>query len=248
MIYPPIQSHKFNFIVKFALFTFLLFNSIQPFAQLNQFPCDSIKLKNGKILKATIIEKKKHKIRYFNNQKPGWKIRKIRYRRVDSIYYANQVNSFNRKDSLPYLQLSSWHSDGLSIRKITENSKLVIRTKDSLKLKGRLVIVNQDAVFLRLRNDPNFSPHLNLKLDSIGSMKLIPISNISSIQTTGKSVRVAGNIMGGLITLFGLYKYYSTGEVISIYLSIPFYAVNFRKKNYDLETKWKAEVNFKQNN
>jgi len=248
MIYLPIQSHKFNFIVKFALLTYLLLNSILLLAQSNLLSCDSIKLKNGKILKATIIEKKKHKIHYFNYQKPGWKIRKIRSRRIDSIYYANQENSFNRKDSLPYLQLSSWHSDGLSIRKIKENSNLVIRTKDSLKLKGKLVIVNQDAVFLRLKNDPNFSPHVNMKADSIASMKLILISNISSIKTTGKSVRVAGNIMGSLITLFGLYKYYSTGEVVSIYLSIPFYALNFRKKNYDLETKWKAEVKFYKTN
>ena len=248
MICPPIQSHKFNFIVKFALFTFLLLNSIQLFAQLNQFPCDSIKLKNGKILKATIIEKKKRKIRYFNNEKPDSKIRKIRSRKIDSIYYSNQENSFNRKDSLPILQLFSWHSDGLSIRKIKENSKLVIRTKDSLKFKGRLIIVNQEAVFLRLKNDPNFSPNLNLKLDSIGSIKLIPISNISSIQTTGKSVRVVGNIVGSFITLFGLYKYYSTGEVFSIYLSIPFYAINFRKKKFDLEGKWKAEVKFYKTN
>ena len=231
--------------MKFALLISLILNSVQIIAQSNGLACDSIKLKNGKVLELRIIKKKKRKLIYSECLKSVSKTKRIKRKYIDSVYYMNGTNSFNRRDSIPFIQLISWYSDGLSIKNIKENSKLVIRTKDSIKLRGRLVILNKDTIFLRFKSDPNISPQMNGKTDWVVSKKLIPISNISSLKTTGKSVRITGNLIGGIISLFGLYRYYSSGQYISIFYSTPFYALNFRKKNYDLSTKWKAEIRFK---
>lgn len=250
MICPPIQSHKFNFIVKFALFTFLLLNSIQLFAQLNQFPCDSIKLKNGKILKATIIEKKKRKIRYFNNQKVGWKIKKIRCRRIDSIYYVNQENAYNQRDSFPILKLSKIDSQTGKVKEISEGQLLLLKTKDSINYRGKLLILNRDTIIVRTKRSHNESNEKFTKYEHFVALK-----DVTIIKKPSKASKIIGNTIGGLFVYIGAALLIDFGGedgaafmLISDAFSTPFFAMNYIRKRYNLQTKWKAEIKFHKTN
>lgn len=228
----------------------LLFNSIQLFAEPNQLPSDSIKLKNGTTLKVTIIEKKKRKISYFNNQKAGWKIKKLKLRRIDSICFANQENVFNRRDSLPFLELSKIDSQTRKVKKINEGQLLLFKTKDSLNYRGKLLILNRDTVIIRMKRPHNESLENPIKFEHYVALK-----DVTTIKKPSKASRIIGNTLGGLFVYIGAALIIDLGGedgavfmLISDALSTPFFAMNYIRKRFNMQTKWKGEVKFHKTN
>lgn len=232
--------------MKYTLFIFLLLNSIQLFAQSNELTCDSIKLKNGKIIKATILEKKKRKIRYFNNQKAGWKIKKLRCRRIDSIYYANQENTYNQRDSFPILKLSKIDSQTGKVKEISEGQLLLLKTKDSINYRGKLIILNRDTIIIRTKKPHNESHEKLTKYEHYVALK-----DVTKIKKPSRTSKIIGNTIGGLFVYIGAALLIDFGGedgaafmLISDAFSTPFFAMNYIRKRYNLRTKWKAEVKF----
>lgn len=139
--------------------------------------------------------------------------------------------NITRKNPLSYLKISRKDEKNSKVRIILENKKILIITTDRLKVKGKLKFINKDSIQLKSTS--------------------IAINKIMIIKKPINTARITGNIIGGLFSYVGVAA--SIDQYEPIYLlfgsaiSIPFYAMNYVRRKYDLNSKWKAEIVYEKN-
>jgi hypothetical protein len=138
------------------------------------------------------------------------------------IISANESHN----DTLRYLKISRKDGRNSKGRIILENKKILIITTDSIKVKGKLKFINKDSI--------------QIKSNSIA------IKNIVIIKKPINAARITGNIIGGLFSYIGVAasidQYEPIYLLIGSAISIPFYAMNYVRRKYVLNSKWKAEI------
>jgi len=155
---------------------------------------------------------------------------KIFTNRNPEILWSN----VSRNDSLPMLKLTRIDGEKTKTRFILEDKKILIMTLDSVKFKGKLKIINKDSI----------------QIKSI----VIPINNILIIKKPVNAARITGNIIGGLFSYIGVAILIDFGVseggpyfLLASALSSPFYAMNYVRRKYELNSKWKAEIEYFKN-
>ncbi len=140
-------------------------------------------------------------------------------------------SNVSRNDSLPMLKLTRIDGEKTKTRFILEDKKILIMTLDSIKFKGKLKIINKDSI----------------QIKSI----VIPINNILIIKKPVNAARITGNIIGGLFSYIGVAILIDFGVseggpyfLLASALSSPFYAMNYVRRKYELNSKWKAEIEY----
>ena len=143
-------------------------------------------------------------------------------------------SNVTRNDSLPMLKLTRIDGEKTKTRFILEDKKILIMTLDSVKFKGKLKIINKDSI----------------QIKSI----VIPINNILIIKKPVNAARITGNIIGGLFSYIGVAILIDFGVseggpyfLLASALSSPFYAMNYVRRKYELNSKWKAEIEYFKN-
>jgi len=143
-------------------------------------------------------------------------------------------SNVTRNDSLPMLKLTRIDGEKTKTRFILEDKKILIMTLDSIKFKGKLKIINKDSI----------------QIKSI----VIPINNILIIKKPVNAARITGNIIGGLFSYIGVAILIDFGVseggpyfLLASALSSPFYAMNYVRRKYELNSKWKAEIEYFKN-
>jgi hypothetical protein len=143
-------------------------------------------------------------------------------------------SNVSRNDSLPMLKLTRIDGEKTKTRFILEHKKILIMTLDSLKFKGKLKIINKDSI----------------QIKSI----VIPINNILIIKKPVNAARITGNIIGGILSYATVLLVADFGlsdegifSLAAIALSSPFYAMNYVRRKYELNSKWKAEIEYFKN-
>jgi len=223
--------------MKFYLFLISVLFSGFSFGQ--ELLCDSIYLKSGEGIAVKVISKQRKTITYCSCMNGESGSKKLRRKYIDKIVYAQQeglTNFINRRDSLPYLEISKLNSAGRKVKRISENTKLIVNTKDSLTFRGKLLVLSKDSILLKSKRD---------------SVIPIAITNVLIIKKPSKASKIIGNTIGGLFAYLGFALLIDLGleegapfAVIADGISLPFFAMNYIRKRYNLETKWKAEVKF----
>lgn len=216
--------------------------------------CDSIYLKSGEVISVKVISKQRKTITYRVCLNSDTKTEKIKRKKINSIFYASNKDSknvINRRDSIPYIDFGKIHSKKIRHNRIDEGKVIIIKTKDSLTYSGRLVILNKDTILLRTKQDPKISVLMNNQMHFIYAETPIALSNITLIKKPNKASKIIGNTIGGLFAYLGFALLIDLGleegapfAVIADGISLPFFAMNYIRKRYNLETKWKAEVKF----
>jgi len=155
---------------------------------------------------------------------------KIFTNRNPEILWSN----VSRNDSLPMLKLTRIDGEKTKTRFILEDKKILIMTLDSVKFKGKLKIINKDSI----------------QIKSI----VIPINNILIIKKPINAARITGNIIGGFVSYVGVAILIDLGVeeggpifLLASALSSPFYAMNYVRRKYELNSKWKAEIEYFKN-
>ena len=140
-------------------------------------------------------------------------------------------SNVSRNDSLPMLKLTRIDGEKTKTRFILEDKKILIMTLDSIKFKGKLKIINKDSI----------------QIKSI----VIPINNILIIKKPVNAARITGNIIGGLFSYIGVVILIDFGVpeggpyfLLASALSSPFYAIDYVRRKYELNSKWKAEIEY----
>lgn len=187
----------------------------------------------GKVLDLSNIQKEYSNIQ----EQPYDEHAKTNYNK-ELIVSNNGLNTFTnenliipyenvtRKNPLLYLKISRKDGVNSKVRIILENKKILIITTDSLKVKGKLKFINKDSIQLKSTS--------------------IAINKIMIIKKPINAARITGNIIGGLFSYVGVAASIDLYEPIILLIgsaiSIPFYAMNYVRRKYDLKSKWKAEI------
>jgi hypothetical protein len=150
---------------------------------------------------------------------------------IDLTTFTNEnlkipFENVTRKNPLLYLKITRKDGENSKVRIILENKKILVITTDSLKVKGKLKFINKDSIQLKSTS--------------------IAINKIMIIKKPINAARITGNIIGGLFSYVGVASSIDLYEPIYLLIgsaiSIPFYAMNYVRRKYDLKSKWKAEI------
>ncbi|MCF8330408.1 MAG: hypothetical protein K9I37_08700 [Crocinitomicaceae bacterium] len=135
-------------------------------------------------------------------------------------------SNLSHNDTLGYLKISRTDGKNNKERIILENKKILIITTDSVKVKGKLKFINKDSIQIKSNT--------------------IAINNIVIIKKPINAARITGNIFGGLFSYIGVASSIDQYEpiyfLIGSAISMPFYAMNYVRRKYVLNSKWKAEI------
>jgi hypothetical protein len=142
------------------------------------------------------------------------------------------LNQFKqRTDSIRLIQFTRIDGNIRKVKIIKEHKYLIIKTTDSLSFKGKISIINKDSIQI--------------------NENILPIAKIRLIKKPVLSTLIIGNTFGYLFTVLsvGLFESQGVEEGLTVApLALPFYSMNFIRRRFNLETKWKAEVKFEKNN
>lgn len=219
--------------MKFLLTIILYFFALSLYAQYDNNSHYYVKLKNGEVFNAQVNKTSKNKIFFKNCNYLKHANKTIKRKDIDTIHVLNLENLqqfINREDSIPLIQLTRI-DNGSKVKTIKENKFLHIKTTDSLSLKGKVMVVNNDSIKI--------------------NEKILPIEEIRLIKKPVLSAIIFGNSFGCIFTVLsvGLLESQGVEEGLTVApLALPFYSMNFIRRRFNLETKWKAEVKFKKNN
>ena len=142
-----------------------------------------------------------------------------------NITFQN-LNQFEpRTDSIRVIEFSRIDGNISKVKIIKENKYLIIKTSDSLRFKGKISIINKDSIQI--------------------NENILPIAKIRLIKKPVLSTLIIGNTFGYIFTVLsvGLFESQGVEEGLTVApLALPFYSMNFIKRRFNLETKWKAIV------
>lgn len=144
-----------------------------------------------------------------------------------NISFQNELNLEQKFDSIRFIQLT--RIDGKIKKQISlkQGSFIILKTNDSLTYRCKIEFIDSNSI--RIKNH------------------IVAIDNIKTIKKPVLSARIFGNTFGFLFTILSLGLIESQGveEGLSVApLALPFYSMNFIKRKYDLERKWKLEIKF----
>ena len=220
--------------MKYTLLILLVVKTALLCGQNNITTCDSIKLKDGQLIKGQIVDKTKRKITYIMCCENCAVPREIKRKNIDTIFFTEhetKKNEINRRDSIPFLQ---FHKEGYlhtREKRIKENKLIVVKTLDSSVYKGKVHIVNEQTI--RMNSDT------------------VSISDIRVVKKPILATKIIGSTIGSFFFGVGvsLIAQFPGGEgfgysLIADAFALPFFSMNFIKKSFNVQKKWEMEVKY----
>lgn len=194
----------------------------------NEIFCDSVVMKDGTTEFVNIQRLKRNKIVYSLCCDRCAVPREFKMKDVDTIIHhpeKSKAYAEAQLDSIPRLVFTKMKKEKKE-KGAREDAKVMVKTTDGYKYKGRLHILNADSI----------------EVDN----QSLALTDIKSISKPSIGAIIAGNALGSFFVIAG---FQSASKHASNFL-IPvgsgigavFYSANAIRRKFDLNKKWKVKV------